>query len=144
MPRFRFDFAISYAGEDESVAENLAVSLGNFGASVYFAPRFRSTLLGRRMSTEFGSVFGPLTRFFVPVISRHYARKDYPQYEWQIALGEGKEREREFIIPVRLDDTPLVGLPLDTGHIDLRATTMDAAARQLRSEERRVGKECRL
>ncbi len=131
MPRFKFDFAISYAGENERVAESLAGLLAKYGAGVYYARHFQTRLLGRRMSGEFGAVFGPGTRFFVPIVSEHYARKEYPQYEWEIAVRESKKRKKEFILPLRLDDTPLVGLPMDVGFLNLKEINVDEAARRL-------------
>jgi len=131
MPKFRFDFAISYAGEDERVAESLANLLTNHGASVYFARLVQTRLLGTRMSREFGKAFGPKTKFFVPIISHHYANKTYALYEWEIAVRESKKRRGEFILPLRLDDTPLVGLPMDVGYADLRNISIETVSQRL-------------
>ena len=56
----------------------------------------------------------------LPLISRHYAVKDWTDFEFTIARQEARQREQEFILPVRLDDTVLVGLRSDVAYLDFR------------------------
>jgi hypothetical protein len=76
--------------------------------------------LGKRLDTEFKWVFGQGTRFFVPIVSGAYAERAWPQLEWAIAKQEAARRSEEFILPVRVDDTILLGLSDGIGYIDLR------------------------
>lgn len=71
----------------------------------------------------------PGTKYFVPIISRSYADRSWPQFEWDVAIGEAEKREpQEFMLPLRLDDTFLVGLPGTLKYIDLRKHSINDVA----------------
>jgi len=123
-----FDFAISYAGSDRALAEQLASFLSDRGANVYIDTLYRAHLVGKRLDREFEWVFGPGTRFFVAIVSQSYVDRPWPQHEWSIAIREAERRSGEFILPLRLDDSLLVGLPSTVGHIDLREDSVATAA----------------
>lgn len=124
-----FDFAISFAGSDRSLAERLASLLTARGSVVFIDSLHRAHLWGRRLDREFAWVFGPGTKYFVPIVSRSYADRSWPQHEWDVAIREAERRgPLEFILPLRLDDTLLVGLPSTIGYMDLRKHSIDVIA----------------
>lgn len=125
---FRFDFAISFAGEDSNAAKDLGTALAAFGASVFIYLDRKDKLLGKRLRDEFQKTFTKQTRFFVPIVSVHYASKDWPLFEYGEALKEKERRKKEFILPIILDDSGLPGVSF-VGHIDLRKTPIGEAAR---------------
>ena len=132
-PRRYFDFSISYASENADVAGKLASLLQERGARIFFDKSCQTSLYGRRLSDRFKSVYGPATRFFVPLISSHYQRKVFTNYELNVALSEADSRESRFIIPLRLDDTQVLGLHSDLTFVDLRVTALTEAADTLMS-----------
>jgi len=117
---FRFEIAISYAGEEEGIAENLYRLLLERGVKVFFAKGKMAYLLGKGLESEIPYVFGPGSRFFVPIISRNYVKKRWPLYELRSAIEEESRRRFEFILPIRLDDVDLEGLEEDRVYLDLR------------------------
>ena len=119
MP-YTFDFAISFSRECRSEARQLAKFLEDQGAVVFYDRSFSAHLLGKPLDDEFPRVFGRSTRFFVPFVSAAYARRPWPQYEWAIAKLEATRRQDEFILPLRVDDSLLLGLPDTIGYLDLR------------------------
>ena len=125
---YEFDFAISFSGECRPRAEELAELLVAKEASVFYDNFFRGHLLGKRLDNEFSWVFGPETRFFVPFVSAAYTQKQWPQYEWSIAKREAEKRREEFILPLRVDDSLLVGLPDTVSYLDLRCTGLKEVA----------------
>jgi hypothetical protein len=134
---YEFDFSISYAGADRAIARELAEKLAGSGWRVFYDRFYPGRLLGARLDREFRWVFGEGTRFFVPLVSRHYAEGDWPQLEWRIGREEAKRRDQHFLLPVRLDDTPLLGLRDTVGYIDLREHSVDGVAEAL-SDKRRA------
>ena len=54
------------------------------------------------------------------LVSAGYTRRPWPQYEWNIAKLEAERRQEEFILPLRVDDSLLVGLLDTVGYLDLR------------------------
>jgi len=116
---FKFDFAISYAGEEVGVAKDLFQLLRNKRAKVFFAKNEKVYLLGKSLKSELSNIFGPSTRFVIPIISKHYVQKDWTKFEFCISKMEKRKRDYEFILPIRLDNVTLEGLEGDTFYIDL-------------------------
>ncbi|MHC5056188.1 MAG: TIR domain-containing protein [Planctomycetota bacterium] len=125
-----FDFALSFAGEDRDVAEGIAQILASAGARVFYDRWFRSRLLGERLAHrgELDQLYGPGAHFVVPIVSSSYVERDYPRYEFAAARREQARRTAAFILPLRLDDMPLLGLRDDVGYIDLREVGIETAA----------------
>jgi hypothetical protein len=117
---FRFDFAISYAGEDEGIASDLCQFLREKGATVFFAANEKVYLLGKGLYSELPYVFGPYTRFAIPIVSMNYHQKYWPLREFEYCRKEQKKRGFEFILPLRLDDIELPGLKEDLVYLDVR------------------------
>ena len=69
------------------------------------------------------------TRYVIPFISKSYVQKDWTQFEFDTAKREQKKRRSEFILPVRLDDSRLLGLPDQVVTIDARERTIAQIAR---------------
>ena len=90
------------------------------GARVFYDESFLAHLFGRRLDDEFAGKFGGETRFFVPFVSHGYVQKPWPQYEWSVASSEAHRRNEEFILPLRVDDTRLLGLSDAVCYLDLR------------------------
>ena len=124
----KFDFAISFSADCRSVAKELADRLHLRGAAVFYDECYRAHLLGKRLDREFAWVFADGTRFFVPLVSASYANSTWPQHEWSIARHEAKNRQEEFILPIRVDDSLLLGLPDTVCYVDLRHHTLDTVA----------------
>ena len=123
-PSREFDFAISFASGQRRVAAELADALAEQGYQVFYDGNSRSRLLGKRLDKEFARCFGEGTHFFVPIVSADYAERGWPQLEWAIAQRESGKRRDEFILPLRVDDTILLGLPDSVGYVDLREVSI--------------------
>ena len=117
--KYKWDVALSFAGEDREIAEKLATSLKAKGLAVFYYKDHKSYLWGKERK-EFDAIYGRDSRFVSPIVSKHYAAKDWPRYEFDTALRESKKRRGEFILPIRLDDTRMVGLHYDAIYLDLR------------------------
>jgi len=117
---FKFDFAISYASEDEGLASDLYRLLNEKGANVFFAKNDKAYLFGKSLSSALPYIFGPHTKFVIPIVSKHYILKQWTKYEFDIAKKEGEQRGFEFILPIRVDDNELQGLASDVMYIDIR------------------------
>ena len=122
-----FDFAISFSGIDRIIAEELKQNLVARGVKVFYDASYLSHLLGKQLDKEFSLTFGSMTRFFVPIVSASYVESEWAQYEWSIAKRESKKRDEEFILPLRVDNSPLVGLPDTIRYIDLNRISLDKA-----------------
>lgn len=118
--RFEYDVAISFAGEDREIAEELANRLHREGVRVFYDDFYKHDLWGKELPEYFQEVYGPKTKFAILLVSQHYSIKDWTDFEFSVMMEEAKKRETEFILPVRLDDTKIVGLHGTVGYLDYR------------------------
>lgn len=116
--KFEHDVAISYAGEDRAIAEQIAEALIKRGLSVFYDQFYKSDLWGKKLSKWFKSKYGKASRFVLVLISYHYSVRDWTDFEFSTAKAEEHKRKSEFILPVRLDDTRIPGLPSDKAYLD--------------------------
>jgi hypothetical protein len=114
----KYDVAISYASEDQAVAEELANAFKKKSLSVFYDKDYQDELWGKQLSDWFKKTFGKLSLFVLVLISRHYPVKDWTDFELSIAKAEENKLKREFILPVRLDNTNIAGIPRDKRYLD--------------------------
>ena len=106
---FKYHAALSFAGENRKFAESLFHSLTGRGFRVFYDADREAHLWGKKPK-EFLKIYGPQSRYVIPIISKYYVDKPWTQYEFDAALKEQQKRRSEFILPIRMDDTPLLGL----------------------------------
>jgi hypothetical protein len=128
---FDYDVAISFAGEDREIAEILANKLRMMGVKVFYDRFYQSNLWGKKLTKHFQEIYGPRTRFVVVLISKYYPIKDWTDFEFSIMRKEAKKRRLEFILPIRLDDTKILGIQRDIGYLDLRIEGIDGVINHL-------------
>jgi len=105
----KYDFAISYAGEDSEIAREIAHRLQETSRdlSVFFAEENKELLVGVDGEPFFERLFSESKQAIV-FISKHYKQKEWTRFEWDVILERSNENR---FIPVRIDDTRLLGLP---------------------------------
>ena len=116
---FEFDFALSFAGEDREIVEELALYLEKLNVKVFYDYFYKTELLGKDLLDHFKKIYGSKTsRFVIVFISKNYRLKDWTNFEFEIALDEAKRRKTEYILPIKLDDTKIPSIKRSIGHID--------------------------
>ncbi|MEM3459977.1 MAG: acyl carrier protein [Candidatus Micrarchaeaceae archaeon] len=135
--RFDYDIAISYASEDKDVAEKIYYHLSREGIRVFYDRNadVQASLWGKDLYGYFAELYSKRARYCLVLISSHYARKAWTRHELRAAqeraLKESVE-SREYILPLRLDDTELTGVFSTTGYVDWRETPQDLIMYYLR------------
>lgn len=102
-----FDVAISFAMENEELADTVYHYLKAEGLSVFYAPapECQSILSGENQREIFYRVFGLESRYVILLVSKFYVIKKVPMEEARIAFS--KHGEDASIIPVYVDGTEL-------------------------------------
>jgi len=77
-----------------------------------------------RNESAFADAYSKDSRFVVPIISQHYVQSPWCRYELEFAKREGLTRPDGFILPLRLDNTPLLGISDGVIHKDLRSVPL--------------------
>jgi hypothetical protein len=106
---YEYDFAISYAGEDRLIAEDIYNKIkekyGDY--LVFLAENEKHQFVGKDGESFFEELFLKSKQVIV-IISKHYKQKKWPRFEWDVILERSAENR---FIPIKLDDTKIIGLP---------------------------------
>jgi hypothetical protein len=119
----RHDVALSFAGEDREHARKIAGTLREANLSVFYDEYEQATLWGRNLYTHLSDVYQNKAKYCLMFISEHYAKKLWTKREREAAQARAFKESREYILPLRLDDTEVPGLEETVGYIDLRTTS---------------------
>ncbi|MSR58594.1 MAG: toll/interleukin-1 receptor domain-containing protein [Planctomycetaceae bacterium] len=110
--RFRFDAALSFAGQDRPRVVVVARAMQSLGLRVFYDKDHRAHLWGKNR-TEYERIYGPESAFVVPFISKHYVQREWAQWEFGTAKREARKRSADFVLPIRLDESRQFGLAAD-------------------------------
>jgi len=118
-----YDVALSLASEDRPRVAPIADYIMARGARVFYDDAVRADLWGRELESHLTAVFLNWSRFAVVFLSSSYRDKRWPQLELRAALVRAMSERRDYLLPVRIDDTQLDIIPPDTAYLDLRQQT---------------------
>jgi 5-methylcytosine-specific restriction endonuclease McrA len=104
MTAYKYEVAISFAGEDRAFAEAVAKGLRDAGVEIFYDNFYAADLWGKDLSVELRQVYHESSEFCIMILSQHYVDKMWTSFERQQAIerlirGNGKE----YVLPVRLD-----------------------------------------
>src|SRR5579859_3032039 len=118
----RWDVALSFAGAQREFAEQVAAALAARDVRCFydFDPATEVELWGKHLAEHLPSVYGSQAGVVVVFVSAEYARREWTRLEHRAALSRAMRENREYVLPVRFDDTQLPGLLPDVAVIDLR------------------------
>ena len=117
---FKYDVALSFAGEDRAYVEKVAIKLKEKNVKVFY-DRFEQTeLWGKNLYTHLSDIYKEKSRFTVLFISKAYAKKSWTNHERANAQARAFRENKEYILPARFDETEIPGLPDTVGYIALK------------------------
>lgn len=122
---YTYQVALSFAGEDRSIVKSLADLLTTEGVSVFYDQYEQSNLWGKDLYQHLQYVYSDAAQFCVIFISRFYAKKLWARHELKQAQARAFRESREYILPIRLDDTAIPGIPETVGYIDIRQFSLE-------------------
>jgi hypothetical protein len=117
---FDYHYAISFAGEDRGVAEEIAISLKKIGIDIFYDKYEQSNLWGKDLYSHLSDVYSKRAKYCIMIISEHYAKKQWTTHERKAAQCRAFSENIEYILPIRLDDTAIPGLLDTVGYVDMR------------------------
>ena len=82
--------------------------------AVFYDGFEKAKLWGQDATETFHEVFAENATYVVMFISAAYVNKPWTRHERRSALSRMVREEKEYVLPVRFDDTPLPGLPEST------------------------------
>ena len=122
---YRYEIALSFAGEDRPLVEMIATGLRRRRVKVFYDRFEQATLWGKDLYQYLFDVYSGKSRYCVVFISGHYVSRPWTHHELKAAQSRQFGVDSEYILPVRLDDSRLPGLPETVGYIDARDLSPD-------------------
>jgi hypothetical protein len=115
-----FDVAISFAGREREFAERLANQVRDAGFEVFYDGYYPAQLWGKNLPEFFDKIYRRSARFCVMFVSREYRERMWTTHERRSANARAvEERGGEYILPIKVDDTEIEGLPPTVGYLSL-------------------------
>jgi TIR domain len=115
-----FDVAISFAGTEREHAQKLAELVSSAGFSVFYDEFHREFLWGKDLVITFDEIFRKRARYCVIFVSKTYKERVWTTHEIRSAQARAlNEKGRDYILPIKVDDTELDGLLPTIGYLPL-------------------------
>jgi hypothetical protein len=115
---FEYDACLSFAGEDRAYVRRVAAILAERGIRVFYDEYAEVELWGKDLYVHLDQVYGEAARFCILFASKNYARKLWTNHERQSAQARAFREHKEYILPVRFDETKIPGLRDTVGFLD--------------------------
>lgn len=131
--RFKHDVAFSFAGQDRKLVESYVEASEAIGLKVFYDNDNMPRIWGKNRKV-FSSVYSTETAFVVPIISKHYPEKEWTQWEFNTARREARNRDCEFILPIKTDDTRQFGIADDDVYLPADAFSPEQIAKLLKAK----------
>jgi hypothetical protein len=115
-----FDVAISFAGSERELAEKLAEKLRAAGIIVFYDNFYPEHLWGKNLTAFFDEIYRKRAKFCMILVSKEYKDRQWTNHELRSAQAKALElKGQEYILPVKIDDTELEGLPPNVGYVSI-------------------------
>lgn len=112
-----YDVALSFAGEDRPLAKELAGVLTGNNIKVFYDEYEKADLWGVELYEHLTDVYKNRAQFCVIFVSEHYDRKLWTNHERKAAQARAFEENREYILPIRVDETEVKGILPTVGYL---------------------------
>jgi tetratricopeptide (TPR) repeat protein len=124
-----FDVAISFAGEDRGIANQLAQLLKASGLLIFYDDDERSQLLGENLFEYLIEIYKNQASYCVILVSKDYVKKRWPRHEFHAVQARVFEQfDQAYMLPIRIDNADLPGLLSTVGHLSLKSMSIQEAA----------------
>ncbi len=116
----KYHIALSFAGEDRTYVEAVAVKLRSAGVDVFYDKFEEEDLWGKDLYEHLSTIYKDQALYTVMFVSDDYINKSWGSHERKSAQARAFTESREYILPALFDVTVEVpGLLKTTGYIDL-------------------------
>ncbi len=122
---FKYDFAISYAGEDRKIADGIYKKLKELDreCKIFYAPYKINEIIGNNGETFFENAFKS-SKILIVIFSENYKRKEWTRYEWDIIRKINLENR---FVPIKIDNVDLMGLSSKIIYLDFKDNYVEIA-----------------
>jgi Cyanophycin synthase-like N-terminal domain/TIR domain len=124
----KYHIGLSFAGEDRYYVKQIAEKLKELGLLVFYDEYEKDKLWGKDLYSYLSDIYSKKCLFCIVFISKDYAKKSWTKHELKNAQERAFIENREYILPIRLDNTEIGGINSTIGYINASNTTVDIIA----------------
>ena len=126
---YDYQVALSFAGEDREYVEKVAKALRKKQLRFFYDLYEEVNLWGKDLYEHLDEIYRKRSRFCVLFLSSNYKKKVWTTHERKSAQARAFEEHREYILPVRFDETEIEGIRPTVGYTDgTKKTPLEIAA----------------
>ncbi len=125
---YKYDVALSFAGEDRKYVEEVAFFLKKKNIAVFYDYFEEEALWGKNLISYLEEIYTNKSKYCVVFISQYYVQKEWTCYESAAAmvrLLNSNMKQKEYLLPVKFDETKVSGVLSTIGFIDGKKKTPD-------------------
>lgn len=120
---YKYDVALSFAGENREYVEDVATFLNSYGVKVFYDKFEQAELWGKNLYSHLSDVYNKKAKYTIMFISKEYKEKAWTNHERESAQARAFEESQEYILPVKFDDTEILGLNKTVSYLDANKYT---------------------
>ena len=124
QPYYEYQVALSFAGEDRNYVARVANQLRQKSVRVFYDKYEAASLWGKDLYIHLDEVYRKKARYCVVFLSENYRKKLWTNHERESAQARAFQENKEYLLPVRLDDTEIPGIKPTIGYIHKRDVTV--------------------
>lgn len=129
---YKYEVAFSFAGEDRDYVKKVATFLKEQKISVFYDDFEEDNLWGKNLVPLLEKIYTYESRYCVIFISKYYIQKQWTCYESASAMCrmlENNTKGKEYLLPVKFDDTKVPGVLSTLGFVDGKKKTPEELGR---------------
>jgi hypothetical protein len=126
-----FDVLLSFAGPEREYAQAIFDIATANGLHVFFDEAYQHEMWGQNLVEYLDHTYLERGMYVLILISAAYKERAYTRVERRAAFDRMIESAGAYVLPVRVDDMWLEGLPKATAHLDLRTHGVVGICKQL-------------
>jgi hypothetical protein len=117
---YDYDVAVSFSGTERQFAHELATRLQEPGFTVFYDDFYPEALWGKDLVVAFNEIYKKRARYCVVFVSKEYNNGPWTVHERRSAQERMlQERGSEYILPIKVNDVELPGMPSTIGYLSL-------------------------
>lgn len=115
-----FDVLLSFAGPERDYARAIHDIAGANGLRVFLDEEFQHEIWGKNLVEYLDRTYRERGGYVLVLISAEYRERAFTRVERRAAFDRMIQEAGEYLLPVKVDDSWIDGLPTATAYLDLR------------------------
>lgn len=104
--KIKYDVALSFAGEDRSIAREINESLKKENIKVFFDEHSSTELWGRNLYNLLEKIYTE-SKLCIVIVSKNYSEKQWTRLEFRNLIAHASSRPSFSLLPIHIGDAPL-------------------------------------